>query len=191
MAISLETATRLSIEMARVMKLFGSMRTHAPRVHPGVEPASYPILFSLTAGPQRVSLLAKHVYSDVSTVSRQVTTLVSHGLLEKVVDPHDGRACVVSLNAEGVALVEHLKASRGEWFRQLLQEWEPADAHVFSDYLERFAMSFEVPKAIPFQASKAVPGDASRTTTLEESKQWQPQSPQRPPPTGHSPTSRS
>jgi DNA-binding MarR family transcriptional regulator len=88
MAISLETATRLSMELVRVMKLFGSMGTHAPKVHPGVEPASYPILFSLTAGPQRVSLLAEHVYSDVSTVSRQVTTLVSHGLLEKVTDPH-------------------------------------------------------------------------------------------------------
>ena len=34
-----------------------------------------------------MSLLAEHVYSDVSTVSRQVTTLVSHGLLEKVTDP--------------------------------------------------------------------------------------------------------
>jgi hypothetical protein len=47
MAISLEGAARLSVEMSRVMKLFGSMRQHAPKVHPGVEPASYPILFSL------------------------------------------------------------------------------------------------------------------------------------------------
>jgi hypothetical protein len=82
MAISLETATRFSMEMVRVMKLFGTIRTHAPKVHPGVELASCPILFSLTAGPQCVSL-PEHVYSDVSTVSRQVTTLVSRGLLEK------------------------------------------------------------------------------------------------------------
>jgi hypothetical protein len=82
MAISLETATRFSMEMVRVMKLFGTIRTHAPKVHPGVELASCPILFSLTAGPHCVSL-PEHVYSDVSTVSRQVTTLVSRGLLEK------------------------------------------------------------------------------------------------------------
>jgi DNA-binding MarR family transcriptional regulator len=170
MAISLETATRLSIEMSRVMKLFGSMRQHAPKVHPGVEPASYPILFNLIAGPQRVSLLAEHVYSDVSTVSRQVTTLVSHGLLEKVTDPHDGRACMVSLSTEGVALVEHLKASRGEWFRQLLQDWDPADAQVFSDYLQRFALSFEVPKVNPFHASKATPVDVSKSIPVEVSK---------------------
>jgi DNA-binding MarR family transcriptional regulator len=170
MAISLENATRLSIEMSRVMKLFGSMRQHTPKVHPGVEPASYPILFNLTAGPQRVSLLAEHVYSDVSTVSRQVTTLFSYGLLDKVTDPHDGRACMVSLSTEGVELVEHLKTSRGEWFRQLLQDWEPADAQVFTDYLERFAMSFEVPKITPFQASKALPSKLSKTKTSEVPK---------------------
>src|SRR5664279_2238670 len=144
MAISLEGAARLSVEMSRVMKLFGSMRQHAPKVHPVVESASYPILFSLTAGPQRVSMLAEHVYSDVSTVSRQVTTLVSHGLLEKVTDPQDGRACMVSLSAEGAALVEHLKAVRGQWFRQVLQDWQPEDADAFCDYLEHFGRSLSL-----------------------------------------------
>ena len=170
MAISLEDATRLSIEMSRVMKLFGSMRQHLHKVHPGVEPASYPILFNLAAGPQRVSLLAEHVYSDVSTVSRQVTTLVSYGLLDKVSDPHDGRACVVSLSAEGAELVEHLKASRGAWFRQLLQDWEPADAQVFADFLQRFTRSFEVPKITAFRAPKAPFIELPKTKTSEVSK---------------------
>ena len=178
MAISLENASRLSIEMVRVMKLFASMRLHAPKVHPGVEPASYPILFNLGAGPQRVSLLAEHVHSDVSTVSRQVSTMVSHGVLQKVSDPQDGRACMVSLSTEGVALVEHLKASRGEWFRELLQDWEPADAQAFGDYLERFAASFEVSKTTPFTMSKtasttvsqALPSEVPKTTPIEVSK---------------------
>ena len=170
MAISLENASRLSIEMVRVMKLFASMRQHAPKVHPGVEPASYPILFNLVVGPQRVSLLAEHVHSDVSTVSRQVSTMVSHGVLQKVSDPQDGRACMVSLSTEGVALVEHLKASRGEWFRQLLQDWEPADAQVLTDYLERFAMTFEVPKITPFQTPKALLSVLSKTNSAEVSR---------------------
>src|SRR5664279_3393494 len=170
MAISLEGAARLSVEMSRVMKLFGSMRQHAPKVHPVVESASYPILFSLTAGPPRVSMLAEHVYCDVSTVSRQVTTLVSIGVLEKVSDPRDGRACMVSLSNEGDALVEHLKASRGEWFRQLLQDWEPADAQVLTDYLQRFAVTFEVPKITPLQTPKALPPVLSTTNTSEVSR---------------------
>jgi DNA-binding MarR family transcriptional regulator len=170
MAISLETATQLNIELVRVMKLFHSMRQHAPKVHPGVEPGSYPILFNLLAGPQRVSLLAEHVYSDVSTVSRQVTTLVSHGLLEKVTDPHDGRACMVSLSIEGTRLVEHLKAVRGEWFRQALHDWEPADAAAFSGYLQQFAASFEESKATLFHIPTPLTLAASTTTSAHAPK---------------------
>jgi DNA-binding MarR family transcriptional regulator len=154
MAISLDTATRLNTDLVRVMKLFASMRQHAPRLHPGVEPASYPILFNLIDEPRRVSVLAECVYSDVSTVSRQVTTLVSHGLLDKLADPDDGRACVVSLSAEGAELVQRLKAGRAEWFRQTLRDWEPADAEAFGDYLERFAMSFEASRAATLEVSK-------------------------------------
>jgi hypothetical protein len=77
---------------------------------------------------------------------------------------------MVSLSDEGVALVEHLKASRGEWFRQLMLDWEPADAQLFADYLERLAMSFEVLKAIPFPASEAMTLDASKATTVEVSE---------------------
>jgi DNA-binding MarR family transcriptional regulator len=146
MAISLESATRLSTDLVRVVKMFQSLRQHAPKLHPGVEPASYPILFNLVDGPRRVSLLADCVHSDVSTVSRQVTMLVSHGLLEKVADSQDGRAFVVSLSAEGVDLVERLKASRGDWFCRMLHDWDPSDADAFGDYLERFAASFDSSK---------------------------------------------
>jgi len=173
MAISLETATRMSSELVRVMKLFQSMRQHAPKLHPGVEAASYPILFNLVGEPRRVSLLAECVLSDVSTVSRQVTMLVSHGLLEKVADPLDGRAFMVSLSAEGKDLVERLKAGRGEWFRLMLQDWEPAEADAFNDQLDRFATSFEAakdqirsisypPGAIATSSDEALPATTSK-----------------------------
>ena len=144
MAISLDNATQLNAELVRVIKLFHSMRQHAPKLHPGVEPASYPILFNLIDEPRRVSLLAECVLSDVSTVSRQVSTLVSHGLLVKVADPHDGRACMVSLSAEGTELVQRLKTGRTDWFRETLKDWEPAEAEAFGDLLKRFAASVEV-----------------------------------------------
>ena len=174
MAISLESATRLSTELVRVMKLFQSMRQHAPKLHPGVEPASYPILFNLVEEPRRVSLLADCIHSDVSTVSRQVTMLASHGLLEKVADPLDGRAYMVSLSAEGKDLVERLQAGRGEWFRQMLHDWEPADADAFNDQLDRFAASFEASRdqirsiAFPPVTTLTSSGDALSNTTSKE-----------------------
>ena len=170
MAISLDTATRLNTDLVRVLKLFQSMRQHAPRLHPGVEPASYPILFNLIDEPRRVSMLAECVYSDVSTVSRQVTTLVSHGLLDKLADPHDGRAWVVSLSAEGAELVERLKAGRAEWFRRTLKDWDPADADAFGDYLERFATSFEASRAGSIDLSKAQPKDLPKAPATDTPK---------------------
>ncbi len=85
---------------------------------------------------------------------------------------------MVSLSAEGCALVEHLKASRGEWFRLMLRDWESADAEVFSSYLERFAASFEMsktasfemPKTSPFEATKVMPSEAHKITLIEDSK---------------------
>ena len=174
MAISVETATRLSTDLVRVMKMFQSMRQHAPKLHPGVEAASYPILFNLADEPRRVSLLAECVHSDTSTVSRQVSQLVSHGLLAKVVDPQDGRAFMVSLSPEGAELVDRLKASRAEWFRQMLHDWEPADADAFAEYLELFATSFETNKDL-FKSVTLSPvttlKDAVRATPPTTSKE--------------------
>ena len=110
------TAERVSLGLIRVMKLMQALRQHAPRQHPAVDTAAYPVLFTLAAEPQRVSGLAELVHSDVSTVSRQVSTLAAHGLLEKVSDPEDGRAQVVRLSTEGEALVARIQHTRNEWF---------------------------------------------------------------------------
>jgi hypothetical protein len=119
MAISHDTATHLSHELVRLMKLFQSLRQHAPRLHPGVDTASYPILFNLQDGPRRVSDLAGCVHSDVSTVSRQVSGLVTHALVEKVPDP------------------------RGEWFRSVLADWSEDEATAFTHSLERLVTDFD------------------------------------------------
>ena len=110
MAISHDTAAHLSHDLVRLMKLFQSMRQQAPRQHPAVDTAAYPLLFNLRA-PRRVSALAGCVHSDVSTVSRQVTALVTHGLVEKVPDPHDGRAQVLSLTPTGRDLLTACRTS--------------------------------------------------------------------------------
>lgn len=143
MAISQEVAAQLGHNLIRVVKLFGSMRQHAPRLHPGVDVAAYPIMFNLSHGPRRVSALADCVHSDVSTVSRQVSALVGHGLVEKLPDPQDGRVAMLSLTDEGAALIERLMEQRSAWFQDLLKDWEPAEATAFSASLDRFAGSVE------------------------------------------------
>lgn len=143
MSIDLDTAQRFGNDLIRVVKLFTSMRHHLPRLHPGAEPAAYPLLFQLSREPRRVSALAECVHSDVSTVSRQVSGLVSHGLAEKVPDEEDRRASVVTLTPEGRELIDRLITGRSEWLARLLEGWECADVEAFDAYLERFAQSLQ------------------------------------------------
>jgi DNA-binding MarR family transcriptional regulator len=143
MALSSEAASGLFVSLIKLMKLFQASRQHAPRVHPAVDAMAYPILFNLLGEPRRVSALAECVHSDISTVSRQVSHLVGHGLLEKVADPDDRRAQVVTLSEEGRSLLEELKVIRTAWLQAMLHDWSQEDAEAFQGYIERFTAGLE------------------------------------------------
>ena len=138
-----QTAERVSVGLIRLMKLLQALRQHAPRIHPAVDATAYPILFNLAAEPRRVSALAECVHSDVSTVSRQVSTLEAHGLVDKVSDPDDGRAQVVRLSDEGQALLAGIQQQRTEWFGELMADWTAEEASDFAGHLERFGADLE------------------------------------------------
>lgn len=164
-AITLDTAADLSLTLIRVMKLFQSMRQHAPRLHPAVDVSAYPVLFNLQASPRRVSELADCVHSDVSTVSRLTTTLVGHGLAEKVADPADGRAQVITLTEEGTALLERITAQRAVWFQTILADWAPEDVAGFTAYLNRFGDSLEASRVRVIARSQGAAAPEHAVTT--------------------------
>ncbi|MFC8504260.1 MarR family winged helix-turn-helix transcriptional regulator [Pedococcus sp. NPDC057267] len=137
------TTERVSLDLVRLVKLLKAVRQHAPRMHPAVDTMAYPVLFNLAHEERRVSALAECVHSDISTTSRQVSSLVSHGLLEKVSDPEDGRAQVVRLSPAGHDLLARIQEQRSAWFEQLLEGWTAQEASQFADHLERFTAALE------------------------------------------------
>ena len=143
MPVQPETAEAIATTIVRVSKILAAMKQHAPRVHDGVDASHYPLLFCLAAEPRRVSAVADSIHSDVSTVSRQVTHLVQHGLVEKIVDPQDGRAQLLSISPAGRQVLDILNQRRGEWFERLLHTWSDDDAQTFMTYLDRFGDSLE------------------------------------------------
>jgi len=143
MSVRTETAEEIATTLVRILKIMASMRHHAPRQHPAVDPSHYPLLFTLAREPRRVSALADMIHSDVSTVSRQVTHLVQHGIIEKIGDPEDGRAQLLSLSPAGTEVIEKLTRGRGEWFTVLLAGWSDEDARAFEQYLTRFGNDVE------------------------------------------------
>jgi len=143
MGISKDTANELGNSVVRLVKLFSSMRQFAPKVHPGADASSYPILFFLARGPLRVSTLAECVHSDVSTVSRQVSALASHGLVDKAAATDDRRASILSLTPAGAEVIERLQRQRCHWFQTMLHDWDPTDVEVLLTSLDRFTTAVE------------------------------------------------
>lgn len=132
-------SARLGDELVRVVKLLHVARQRAPRQHPSVDPMAYPLLFNLSQGALRVSALAEVVHADVSTVSRQVSTLVEHGLVERTPDPDDGRAQVLVVTDEGAALLTALRDGRDRWVQGLLADWSDDDVATLTHLLDRLA----------------------------------------------------
>jgi DNA-binding MarR family transcriptional regulator len=133
----------LGDDLIRVVKLLHTVRQQAPRQHPQVDPMAYPLLFHLKVRPMRVSALAEALHSDVSTVSRQVSTLVDLGFVDRGPDPDDGRAQALSLTDEGTALLTAIREDRDRWLQGLLSDWPEADIASFSAHLRHFASDLE------------------------------------------------
>jgi DNA-binding MarR family transcriptional regulator len=133
----------LGDDLIRVVKLLAIVRQHAPRQHPQVDPMAYPLLFNLRTSPMRVSALADAVHSDVSTVSRQVSTLVDLGFVTRGPDPDDGRAQALALTAQGEDLLVAIRDSRDRWLSGLLADWDDDDVAAFTQHLRHFASDLE------------------------------------------------
>lgn len=147
LAVQSETAQALSSTVVRVVKILSSMKREAPRQHPAVDSSHYPLLFCVSSEPRRISSVAESIHSDVSTVSRQVSHLVQHGLLEKIGDPADGRAQLLSLSPTGRHVIEKLVHGRGQWFEAVLAAWSDEDVRAFERFLTRFGDDLESYKA--------------------------------------------
>jgi DNA-binding MarR family transcriptional regulator len=143
----------LGNELIRLVKVLSAMRQHAPRLHPGLDAAAFPIMFTLTEGPLRVSEIAGRIHSDVSTVSRQTAGLIQMGLLSRESDPSDGRAVRLSLTETGTDVLDRLKAVRAELLSGALADWTTEDVHACHDYLTRLTDDL----ATWFARSRAVP----------------------------------
>ncbi|MGB3762755.1 MAG: MarR family transcriptional regulator [Ornithinimicrobium sp.] len=132
-------ADALATELMYTIKVLRASAHTFPRLHEAVDPLSHPLLFALVPGPMRVSDLASTVNNDLSTVSRQVSSLQDYGLITKVSDPQDGRAQLLSLSEQGRTLVEAARVARAEVFDDLLRDWDSKDVDRFTHYLHVFA----------------------------------------------------
>jgi DNA-binding MarR family transcriptional regulator len=120
--------------------LFGRARsvslTLAAQVHPGMDAASYAMLLHLVGvGPLRAADVVERTGLDKSTVSRQIARLMELGLVERVVDPSDGRARLVQLTEVGARRLEKVRADRRAQLRATFTTWPTAEITEFARLL--------------------------------------------------------
>jgi len=139
-------AAELGEQVVRLTRQMGVLKAHASSRHRhGIEWSSYVLLFHLVrhGEPMRSSLLAEVVCADPSTISRQITSLVDNGLVDRRPDPDDGRAVQLVATAKGQQLYAKMRAERDAVFADVLADWRADDVRQLSALLDRFTTDLE------------------------------------------------
>jgi len=122
--------------------LFGRARsvslTLAAQIHPDLDAACYAMLLHVSdIAPVRAADVVERTGLDKSTVSRQIARLEELGLVERVADPHDGRARQVQLTEVGTGRLNRVRTDRRARMRAIFDKWTTADITTFSGLLGR------------------------------------------------------
>jgi DNA-binding MarR family transcriptional regulator len=127
--------------------LFGVARTilrlgipaHALREGEHIDRSAYWMLKRLdeSGAPLRLSDLAGLLELDLSTVSRQARQLTDTGMMDRVADPADGRACLVSVSQRGREVLAAMRDARHEVLRTAMSRWAPQERAALAAALAR------------------------------------------------------
>ncbi|WP_312859589.1 MarR family winged helix-turn-helix transcriptional regulator [Pseudonocardia xinjiangensis] len=153
----LAIADEVGSQLIRLVRLIERKQVQYQAEHPdAVERATYHLLVHLVKdGPRRAGSLAEAVYSDPSTISRQIGHLVRLGLVERTADPVDGRATLLAATAEGRRVFEENRRIRNEKIAQMLESWSGEDRAALADLLARFTTDFESETSRPAEPAAA------------------------------------
>jgi len=140
-----QAADELGSELVRLMRAMSRVRSSVLYAGPdGLERAAYGLLFCLVhQGPQRTSQLAENLHIEISTVSRQASALVGHGLVERAPDPDDGRAILLAPTTEGVRVFDENRRLRNERLARLTADWSAEERDQLITLLDRLTTSIE------------------------------------------------
>jgi DNA-binding MarR family transcriptional regulator len=88
-------------------------------------------------GPARVSVLADHLMTEMSTISRRLATLEEKGLVERIGDPTDRRAQLFKLAPAGGDLLARLRSETGAELAASLHGWNATELRTLLSMLHR------------------------------------------------------
>lgn len=116
----------------------------AEQIHPDLDAPGYALLLIiLELDPDgegvRAATLAERTHLHKSTLSRSLGYLEDLGLLERVRDPADARARLVTLTDRGRTAVQRSRQARSELMLRRLDQWDAEELSQLADLLGRFS----------------------------------------------------
>jgi DNA-binding MarR family transcriptional regulator len=125
----------------RVRRVIGE---RARSVHPDLQPSAYLILTYLQDEDDvRSSRLVENFGIDKGAISRQISSLVDLGLVERFPDPEDGRATRIRLTDDAKSRIQAVSESRWGRFGQRLADWSDDDLVGFAATLQHYNESLD------------------------------------------------
>ena len=122
---AVEEASDLRVALLRIQR---QLRT---RTGSDITPSQSSALARIEqSGPVRLGTLAELEGTTAATMSRVIDSLADRHLIERVPDPHDGRASLVQLTPQGGALLHGLRARYTEALRGAMAELSEEEQRV-------------------------------------------------------------
>jgi len=138
-----DQAGEIGSVIVQLVRLYGSIRARVTS-GPDGEPSPLFLLVKIAhLGPSRASDLAEYMCSDPSTVSRQVSSLVKSGLIERRADPADGRASILVPTELGAQRVSEHERRRGDLVMPVLKDWSAEDRDDLLRLLRKYTHGVE------------------------------------------------
>jgi DNA-binding MarR family transcriptional regulator len=126
-----QALTTVDLELAARLRLAITRTARRLRQEAGADlgPSQTTALATIERhGPLAPSELASVEGIQRPTVTRIVARLAEAGLVERTADPEDGRGALVSITAEGSALLKRLRRAKTAYLVQHLGDLDPDDA---------------------------------------------------------------
>jgi DNA-binding MarR family transcriptional regulator len=123
-----EAATALGAETLRFVRMINAWKQQT-RDEPGGGDRVLLEQLMTGGGPRRATDLAAEVMLDLSTVSRQIRSLVDQGLVERRPDPEDRRGTLLSATPAGVFAFQQYRDQRNQKLARILEGWPAEDRY--------------------------------------------------------------
>jgi DNA-binding MarR family transcriptional regulator len=88
-------------------------------------------------GPIAINALADELKLNLSTASRQVSTLEAKELIKRFPDEKNGRTSLVEITAKGVENLEKVQHARYRAYAAILTDWSEGDLKTLETMLSR------------------------------------------------------